>query len=276
MKIKNCKLQINCMDRLNQKLKEIKQNKAIGLMTHVVVGYPSLEATITLVKTMAAYGADIVELQIPFSDPLADGPTIMKACEDSLRNGTKVKNAFEVMKLLSQEVDIPLLFMGYYNTVFKYGVEKFSKDAELAGATGLIIPDIALDEESEEHFIASCRKYNLHNIQVISPASTKERLQKNAKVANGFVYCTSRQGTTGASNSLNPDLQSYLEQVKQVIHVPLAVGFGISKKEHIQALTGHADIAVIGSAIIDVVTSSKKNDIEKNVANFLKSINVVE
>src|SRR5690348_3012752 len=118
------------MTKLELKLQEIKQRKRIGLMTHVVVGYPSLEDTIKVVKTMAKNGVDIVELQIPFSDPLADGPTIMKACEDSLKNGTKVKDAFAVMNQLSQEVSIPLLFMGYFNIIFSYGVEEFCRDAE--------------------------------------------------------------------------------------------------------------------------------------------------
>ena len=242
------------------------------LMTHVVIGYPTLNDTIKLVKTMAETGVDFVELQIPFSDPLADGPTIMRACEKSLENGTKVANAFIVMKKLSAQVAIPLLFMAYYNTVFKYGVERFCKDAKEAGASGLIVPDMAIDEESEEYFLANCKKYNLHNIQVISPASTYERLKKNAEVANGFVYCTARQGITGAKDQLHPDLISYLKKVRKIFSVPIAVGFGISKKEHIQALKSHADIGVIGSAIIDVINNSKKEQIEKNVVSFLNDL----
>lgn len=260
------------MNKLEQKLVEIKQRKRMGLMTHVVVGYPSLEDTIKIVKTMADNGVDIVELQIPFSDPLADGPTIMRACEVSLKNGTKVRDAFTVMQQLSQEVSIPLLFMGYYNNVFKYGVEKFCKDAYAAGANGCIIPDVPIDEEPNEHFVKFCNQYNLANIRVISPASTEERLKKNAAVATGFVYCTSRQGTTGASSQLAEGLASYLKKVKEYFDIPVAVGFGISKREHIQALQGHADIAVIGSAIIDVVTDSKKDEIEKNIAKFLQDL----
>ena len=186
------------MRKLEQKLAEIKKRKRIGLMTHVIVGYSSLEETIMLVETMVASGVDVIELQIPFSDPLADGPTIMRACEESLANGTKVKDAFMVMKTVSGKVSIPLLFMAYYNTVFRYGVETFCKDAKTAGAAGLIVPDMPIDEEQEEHFMRYCKKYDLHNIHVISPASTDERLKKNAAVADGFVYCTARQGITGA------------------------------------------------------------------------------
>ena len=242
------------------------------LMTHVVVGYPTLKDTIAIVETMAKSGVDIVELQIPFSDPLADGPTIMRACEQSLANGTKVKDAFFAIKTLSSRVSIPLLFMAYYNTVFRYGTKMFCQNAKAAGAYGLIVPDMALDEELEEHFIASCRKYGLHNIQVISPVSTEERLKKNAAVASGFVYCTARQGTTGAKNELDPNLISYLEKVKRYFSVPIAVGFGISKKEHIAALTGHANIAVIGSAIIDIVNKSKPDGYKNSIQTFLENL----
>lgn len=242
------------------------------LMTHVVIGYPSLEDTVNIVKTMAENGADLIELQIPFSDPLADGPTIMKACEKSLRVGTKVKDAFRIMALLSSQLSIPLLFMAYYNTVFKYGVEKFCKDAKATGAYGLIIPDMPIDEESEEHFLSYCRKYNLHNIQVISPASTEKRLKKNAKVATGFVYCTAHQGITGVKNQLNPAISTYLKTVRKIFLVPIAVGFGIFKKEHLKQLAPYADIAVIGSAIIDVIDKSEKENMLANVKNFLKLI----
>lgn len=231
-------------------------------MTHVVIGYPSLKETVKIVKTMVESGVDLVELQIPFSDPLADGPTIMRACEKSLANGTKVKDAFMVMKSLSSRVSIPLLFMSYYNIVFKYGVEKFCRDAKIAGAYGLIVPDMPIDEEKEEHFYFYCKKYHLYNIQVLSPASTEDRLKKNAKVASGFVYFTARQGTTGAKNDLDPKLSSYLRKMRRFFKIPIAVGFGISKKNHIDMLSKYADIAVIGSALIDVI----------NVKQFINSL----
>lgn len=260
------------MTKLEEKLKDLKKGKRIGLMTHVVIGYPSLQDTVKIVKVMADNGADLIELQIPFSDPLADGPTIMRACEKSLKNGTKVKDAFRIMKLLSSQISTPLLFMAYYNTVFKVGVEKFCKDAKTAGAAGLIVPDIPIDEEGEEHFISNCRKYNLHNIQVISPVSTKERLKKNANVASGFVYCTAHQGITGVKNQLDSATGAYLKKVRKYFSVPIAVGFGISKKEHLVKLAPYADIVVIGSAIIDYSPSANKENVVVNVKNFLKLI----
>jgi tryptophan synthase alpha subunit len=260
------------MNLIDRQFEKIKKEKRMGLMMHVVVGYPMLEATEEIVQVMAESGADFVELQIPFSDPLADGPTIMKASEEALRNGTKVKDAFSLMRKLSTEVEIPLLFMGYYNTVFKYGTARFCKDARSAGASGLIVPDIPLEEEKSEHFIRSAKKNNLYAIRVVSPASTQERLEKNAEVADGFVYCMARQGITGAKKDLDPELVNYLERVKKIFDVPVAVGFGISKKEHIQALRGHADMAIIGSAVIDIISKSKRDEGGKNVRDFIKNL----
>jgi tryptophan synthase alpha chain len=258
------------MNKLDFKLQEIKKRGTIGIMTHVVIGYPTLEDIIPLVKAMVIAGADIVELQIPFSDPLADGSTIMKACEESLLQGTKVADAFDIARKLSGSISIPFLFMCYYNTMFKYGIEKFIRDAKSAGITGLIVPDIPLDEEKYEHFIKFCRKFNIHGIRVISPATTLERLEKNAKVASGFVYFTSRQGSTGASSKLDPGISSKLEKVKKIIKIPIAIGFGISKKEHIKSLQNHADIAVVGSAIIDVINKSDKKTMLNSVSNFIR------
>lgn len=262
------------MNRIDQRLEYLKNKKKMGLMTHVVVGYPSLTDTVALVTAMAEGGADFIELQIPFSDPLADGSTIMQACEQSLAHGTKVKDAFSVMKKLSDAVQVPLLFMSYYNIIFRYGVEKFCRDAMEAGASGLIVPDMPLDEENEEHFYEYAKKYNLYTIQVVSPASTQERLLKNANTANGFIYCTARQGITGAKKDLDPTVKDYLKNIKDIFSVPVAVGFGISSREHITSLHGVADIAIVGSALIDVVKNTDKKDRIDAVKKFITDLHV--
>ena len=261
------------MNEIDKKLADIGRGENIGLMTHVVVGYPTLEQTISLVKAMEKAGSDFVELQIPFSDPLADGTTIMRACEKALASGIQVKDAFATAKILAKQVSIPLVFMAYYNTIFQYGVSRFCKDAKEVGVSGLIIPDMPLEEEEREHFIKNCTKNLLHHIRVISPASTLKRLIKNAAVARGFVYCTARQGITGAKDTLDSSMESYLKMVKKYFSIPLAVGFGISKKEHIQAISPYADIVVVGSAFIDIINQSK-NDVEKDVERFIKSLKV--
>jgi len=263
------------MTVLEKKLQELKSKGRLGLMTHVVVGYPTLRDTVNLVRLMVKEGVDIVELQIPFSDPLADGSTIMKACEKALENGIRVKDSFRIMKQLSQEVHVPLLFMAYYNTVFKYGTEKFCKDAKSAGAAGLIVPDMPIEEEDNEHFMKYCKAYGLYDIHVVSPASTDNRLKENAAVTNGFIYATARQGITGARKNLEQSVSSYLKKLRKYFSVPIAVGFGISKKEHIENIVPYADIAVVGSAIIDVINSSKSPELEKNVGSFIKSLKMV-
>lgn len=258
------------MNEIDLKLQKIKVEKRLGLMTHVVVGYPTLPETEKLVELMIRIGVDMVELQIPFSDPLADGPTIMKACETSLENGTKVKDAFDLASRLSKKVEIPLLFMAYFNTVFQYHTKKFCQDAKKAGISGLIVPDMPLEEEEQEHFTAYCEQFKLHNIRVISPASTDDRLKKNAKVAGGFVYATARQGITGVKSALDPQLINFLARVKKEFKIPIAVGFGISKTEHLKALKPFAEMAVIGSAVIDKISSGQ--NYLKDVEYFLKEL----
>lgn len=220
------------------------------LMTHVVVGYPSLEKSEKLVREMIKAGVDMVELQIPFSDPVADGPTIMHANEAALKQGVTVDDAMVMMQRLSG-LGRPLLFMGYYNTVFRYGVKRFVHNAKVAGARGLIIPDIPPEEETYEGFLAACKKENMDSIRVLSPASSKERIAINAKVGSGFLYCVSRYGVTGAFGQLSPNLKNYLARVRKISHLPIAVGFGISEPGQVEALKGHADIAVVGSAVLE-------------------------
>ena len=260
------------MNLIDKQLRKIKKEKRLGLMTHVVVGYPSLKVTESLVKVMEDAGVDFVELQIPFSDPLADGPTIMRACEEALQKGVKVEDAFILASRLSKQVKIPLLFMAYYNTVFKYGTKKFCDAAKRVGISGLIIPDIPIEEEHQEHFIKYCKEAGLKNIRVISPVSTGDRLKKNREIANGFIYCTARQGITGAQKELNTEITSFLKDVRRYFKIPVAVGFGISNKERIKLVEPFVDIVIIGSAIIDIINNSKKSEIEQNVKIFIKSL----
>lgn len=228
------------------------------LMTHIVAGYPDMKKCLDLGMLMAKSGVDFIEIQIPFSDPVADGPTIMAANQKALGNGTKVEDCFELMKKLSgacakKSWQSKLLFMTYFNIIHHYGVEKFCKKAASCGCYGLIVPDMPIDEEKQEGYMASCKEYGLHAIQVVSPLTSDERLRKLAKHASGFVYCVSRFGTTGASGEFHKNLKNYLRRVKKYIKVPLAVGFGIAKKEQVKMVHEHAEIAVIGSKIVDLV-----------------------
>lgn len=265
------------MNKIDHQLILIKKENRLGLMTHVIVGYPNLTDTSTIIQSMADSGkVDFIELQIPFSDPLADGPTIMKACEQSLQQGTKVSDAFEIMATASKAVAIPLLFMAYYNTVFKYGPAKFCSMAQKSGASGLIIPDIPLDEPEGVELATECEKYDLHLIRVVSPASTNVRLEKNAAVATGFVYATARQGTTGSRSEMSQNIEEYIARLKIHISIPIAIGFGISKPEHLQLLQGKADIAVVGSALIDAVRDVPSEKTEETVKGFIEKLTKID
>ncbi|MCX6761303.1 MAG: tryptophan synthase subunit alpha [Candidatus Moranbacteria bacterium] len=258
------------MVSIQQQLQKIKKENRLGIMTHIVVGYPSLKESEKIIQTMADAGVDFIELQIPFSDPMADGPTIMQANRHALQNKTKVKDAFGLMKKMSGKISIPLLFMGYFNTIFNYGVERFCREAMECGCSGLIFPDIPLEEEAKEHFLKFAKKYNLSNIRVLSPASTPERIKKNAEVADGFLYFVGRKGTTGAKTKLDEALNCNLEKIKKYVKIPVAVGFGISETKHIKSLIGKAEVAVIGSAVLDRYAKAGIGKELEGVKKFLK------
>lgn len=257
------------MNKILTQLEKIKKSGKMGLMTHVIIGFPNLPETKKLINALADGGSDFIELQIPFSDPIADGPVIMKASDISLKNGTTVKDAMEMMKEMSRQISVPLLFMSYFNTVFNYGVEKFCKDASEAGAAGLIIPDVPPEEEQYEHLIETAKKFNLILIRVISPASSIERLEKNAQSAEGFIYCVSRFGVTGTSGGLDVRLSEYMKRVETVFKLPRAVGFGISQPEQVRALENNAEIAVVGSAIVEKVLAKESHT---SITKFVSSL----
>lgn len=244
----------------------------VSLMTHIVAGYPSLEASENLIMAMAEAGVSFIEIQIPFSDPVADGATIMQANQQALLQGITPEDCFKLMGRLTAKIDTPLLFMTYYNIVFRYGVENFCKKAKQAGAYGLIIPDIPYHEEKNDHFLRVCRQNKLHAIQVISPITPERRLKQIAKVASGFVYCVSRTGITGESKKLNPQLQTYIKRIRQYVSLPLALGFGISDRDQVLAANESVDIVVIGSKIINIINSSGDEGYLKNVSSFLAEI----
>lgn len=239
------------MSKLETSIYQAVKKKKIALMTHVVIGYPTLADTENIILAMVASGVDVIELQIPFSDPLADGPVIMAANDQALRNGITVNQCLAFMKKMSSQVSIPLLFMSYYQPLFHFGIEAFCEQAQAAGCQGLIVPDIPYDEEKHEGFVQACICHDLHHVRLLSPNILAERLEANASLANGFVYVTARQGITGATSRLDTNLGRFLKKVKAQIGVPLAVGFGISQPHQVEALVGQAEIAVVGTAIIE-------------------------
>ncbi|MBP9837097.1 MAG: tryptophan synthase subunit alpha [Proteobacteria bacterium] len=269
------------MQKLQTKLAEIRKiekAKRPALMTHVVLGYPSLKESIAIVKAMADSGASIIELQIPFSDPMADGPTIMAANEAALKNGLKVKDCFAAAEKLAKELpNTPLLFMSYFNILYCYnkgknGVRNFFKDTQAAGVSGVIVPDIPAEDTGEE-FWSDAKKFKVAPIPVVSPVSTEDRLKLIKKVTqDSFVYCVSTTGTTGARKDLPPDIKQYLSRVRKIFNQPLAVGFGISTREQVEVVGQHAEIAIVGSAMVDKIKSSSSKDLLKVVSKFTKEL----
>ena len=248
--------------RIEAAVEKIRSEGRVGLMTHIVLGYPSLEESLKLVETMAECGVDFIEIQIPFSDPTADGPVITQACQAALDGGVRVQDAFEFMEQVSGRYDLPFLFMSYFNIAFAYrqeasggrggadGVAGFVAASAAAGARGLILPDLP-PELVREGYKEACEKAALHPVYVVSPNTGKERLEVIAEAGSGLLYATSRTGTTGKEMDLEmQELTGFLASARETCGMPIAVGFSISTREQVESLSGHADIAVVGTHFI--------------------------
>jgi len=222
-----------------------------ALIPYITVGYPSLEATLKVVPLLADGGGDIVELGIPFSDPLADGTTIQKASFQALQNGVTLQHCFEVAGQLSQKVKTPLVFMTYFNPVLSYGLDKFGRDCAKAGVSGLIIPDLPPEEGDEIE--AMTRKQGLDLIYLLAPTSTEARIRLVAERSRGFIYLVSVTGVTGARDRLPQNLAAFVARVRKIARQPLCVGFGISTPEQAKEVARIADGVIVGSRIIQLM-----------------------
>ncbi len=237
------------------------EKKEILLMTHIVIGYPSLDASYKIIETMVNNGVDLIELQIPFSEPLADGPVILHANQKALATGITVDDCMKFAEKITKDFDIPFLFMSYYNILFKYGVTKFVDKMKTIGMCGAIVPDLPPEEGSE--YISSMKAAELAPIYIYSPKSTDERMNLLAEYGDGFMYCVARKGVTGANTEFSKDLGEYLARCKKATNLPLALGFGVKDKADIDYLKGKVDIAVIGSKIIHILDTDGTDGINK-------------
>ena len=226
-----------------------------ALIPYITVGYPSLEATLEVVPLLAAGGCDIVELGIPFSDPLADGTTIQKASFQALQNGITLQHCFEVAGQLSQKVKTPLVFMTYFNPVLSYGLDKFCRDCARSGVSGLIIPDLPPEEGDEIEAMA--RKQGLDVVYLLAPTSTEARIKLVAERAGGFIYLVSVTGVTGARDRLPQNLSAFVARVRKIARQPLCVGFGISTPEQAKEVARIADGVIVGSRLIQLMEADR-------------------
>ena len=238
-----------------------------ALIPYVTVGYPSVETTLKVVPLLASRGCDIIELGIPFSDPLADGATIQRASYEALRQGVTSDVCFEVAQKLRRQVEIPLVLMTYYNPVLKFGLEQFCSKCAGVGVDGLIIPDLPPEEGKELE--QSTRRHGLDLIYLLSPASTKARIQLVASRSSGFIYLVSLTGVTGARNALPEELESFVARVRERTRKPLCVGFGVSTPEQARRIAKIADGVIVGSRIIQLI---KEDNSLKNLRSFVKGL----
>ena len=236
---------------LEDTLRAKRQERDILLMTHIVIGYPSFDDSLRVVEAMVEAGVDIMELQIPFSEPIADGPVILHANQESLRAGSTVDRCFAFGEAVAARFDIPFLLMTYYNILFKHGVDEFAARMAAAGLAGAIVPDLP-PEEAEDH-LAAMAKHDLAPVFIFSPNTSDARMREIAAVAEGLVYCVARKGVTGAETSFSRELDGYLARCRAATDLPLALGFGVKDRADVEHLVGRADLAVIGTQTIRVM-----------------------
>jgi len=235
---------------LESYIREKQSQKGILLMTHIVLGYPSFEESFTIVETMVSAGADLMELQIPFSEPVADGPTILKANQVALENGVNTMACLEFAGEVTDRFNIPFLIMTYFNIVFKFGVSRFAREMARRGLEGAIIADLP-PEEAQDYLLAMERE-GLAPVFLFSPTTPFDRMRYIGSIGKGFVYCVARKGVTGSKTEFSEELHNYLSRCRRATSLPLAVGFGVKDSTDIAFLKGKADIAVIGSQLIRI------------------------
>ena len=246
----------------------LKANGKKALITFVTAGDPNLDTTKKLVLKKIESGADIIELGVPFSDPIAEGPTIQKASLRSLKGGTNLDQIFALVSDIRKETDAPLLLMMYINTVFRYGTERFFSNCKTSGIDGVIIPDLPFEERNEVEEMSD--KYGVYNINLVAPTS-HDRVKTIASQSKGFLYCVSSVGVTGTRSSFTTNFDEFFSLINSSASCPACVGFGISNPEQAKEMSGYCDGIIVGSAIVNIVALYGKDSVDK-VGEFVKDL----
>jgi len=247
---------------LNNRLKQ----KEILLMTHIVLGYPTFEDAFKIIESMVQAGVDLMELQIPFSEPIADGPVILHANQKALAKGATVKKCIDFAKTVAETFEIPFLFMSYYNILFKYGVDRFVDTMAESGLFGAIVPDLPPEEGKD--YLGAMDKHRLSPIFIFSPTTSDDRMNYLGGFGRGFIYCVARKGVTGVNTDFSRQLEDYLVRCRMATDLPLALGFGVKERSDIDFLKGKADIAVIGSETLRLVDKEGVGAVEGFIKNL--------
>ncbi len=259
-------------NRLAELFRKLKNRGEKALVTFITAGDPDIEVTEDLVEGLARGGADIVELGVPFSDPMADGPTIQASSERALESGTTLPKVLKLVKRLRKRgLDVPIVLFGYYNPVFVYGHERFARDARQAGVDGVLIVDLPPEEATE--LAGELKKVGIEFVYLLTPTSDERRIGLVARKAGGFIYYVSVTGVTGARKKVAGQIKDQVKRIKQFTELPVCVGFGISTPEQARKISRWADGVVVGSAIVDIIGRNRgsKGLVEK-VKGFVRSI----
>ena len=259
------------MDRIKQSFDALAARGEMGLIPYLTVGFPSVEDTLSLAPALVDGGADVVELGVPFSDPLADGPTIQRASFHALAQGVTLATCLQVCRRLrGAGIAVPLVFMSYYNPILSYGLGRFASDAQDAGLDGVIVPDLPFEEA--DPLRSECIGHGVHIIPLLAPTSADARITHSCEKAGGFVYCVSLTGVTGARQEVPPGVPALTQRVRERTDLPIAIGFGISQRRHVEALSSCANAAIVGSALIDLVDRTPSTRREETVRDFVAGL----
>lgn len=242
------------MSRLAATFAQLKERRAAGLVTYVTAGDPSLARTGEILRGLDRAGADVLEVGVPFSDPLADGPVIQRATERALASGTTLAGVLDMVEGLRGQLTAPIVLFSYANPILRMGMERFASRAEAAGVDGVLTLDLPLEETEE--FRAMLASRGIDTILLLSPTTTDERLRKAASLGSGFLYAISRLGVTGARDTLANGAEEMVQRIRTASSLPVALGFGISKPEHVREVGTWADAAVVGSALVNVIAEA--------------------
>lgn len=259
------------MSRIAETFARLRKDKRRGFIPFITAGDPDLETTRALIVELARAGATLIELGVPFSDPMADGPVIQRASERALRNGVGVAEVLSVIRDARRETDVPVVLFSYYNPLLQFGAERLCAEAERAGVDGMLVTDLAPEEAGV--FAATLSTHELDLIFLVAPTSTDARLKRIAERAGGFIYAVSRAGVTGVQSEMNTEAERLVARVRAVTDLPVAVGFGISTREQVADVWRYADAAVVGSAIVsEVEKRGYAPDLVAHIGNFARGL----
>lgn len=256
------------MTRIDKKFQELKAAGRKAFIPFITAGDPDLKTTADIILSLAGAGADIIEVGVPFSDPIADGPVIQRATERALASRTTLKDILRLGSDIRKKSEVPMLLMSYYNPLLHYGLDKLAHDAGAAGFDGILASDLTVEESGP--FIGAMKLAALNTVFLVAPTSSPERIRKIAEASTGFLYAVSRTGVTGERQELSTELRGFLQTLRTHTQVPIAVGFGISRPEHLQAVWQEADGAVVGSALVREIEEHPGKDVADRVAVFTR------